>query len=62
MNAGLLLNNLALYSLQVGLLVGLAAFLPTALRLRLPATRLAYWQLLLAACLALPPAKPMLRS
>jgi len=58
MSGGLLLNDLVLYSLQVGLLVGLAAFLPGALRLRLPGVRLAYWQLLLVACLALPLVRP----
>ena len=33
------------------LLVGLAAFVPAALRLRLPGARLVYWHVLLAACL-----------
>jgi TonB family protein len=58
MNPQLVWDNLVAYSLQIGLLVGLAAFIPTALRLRLPATRLAYWHLLLAACLLLPALRP----
>jgi TonB family protein len=44
--------------MQIGLLVGLAAFIPAALRLRLPASRLAYWHILLAACLLLPAVRP----
>ena len=37
MNLQLIWDNLVAYSMQIGLLVGLAAFIPTALRLRLPA-------------------------
>ena len=37
MNLQLIWDNLVAYSMQIGLLVGLAAFVPTALRLRLPA-------------------------
>jgi TonB family protein len=58
MNLPLIWDNLVAYSMQIGLLVGLAAFLPTALRLRLPASKLAYWQILLAACLLLPAVRP----
>ena len=58
MSADQLLSNVAQYSLQVGLLVGLAAFVPAALRLRAPGARLAYWHLLLAACLVLPVVRP----
>ncbi len=58
MNLQLIWDNLVAYSLQIGLLVGLAAFVPAALRLRLPAVRLAYWQILLAACLLLPAVRP----
>ena len=58
MNASLLLNNLALYCLQIGLLVGLAGFVPALLRLRLPGAKLAYWHFLLAACLLLPVVRP----
>ena len=58
MNANLLLNNVALYCLQIGLLVGLAAFVPAMLRLRLPGAKLAYWHFLLAACLLLPVVRP----
>lgn len=58
MNMQLVWDNLVAYSMQIGLLVGLAAFVPTALRLRLPASRLAYWHVLLAACLLLPALRP----
>jgi TonB family protein len=57
-NTSLILNNVALYSLQIGLLIGLAAFVPTALRLRIPGARLAYWHVLLAVCLLLPMVGP----
>ena len=54
MNAHLVLNNLTAYSLQVGVLVALAACVPELLRLRDPKTRLWFWRLALAACLTLP--------
>ena len=59
MSAGLLWDNVVAYSLQIGLLVGLAALAPAALRLRMPRARLLYWHLLLAACLLLPLMRPM---
>ena len=58
MSVNLMWANLVAYSLQIGLLVGLAAFVPAALRLRLPGARLAYWHVLLAACLLLPMLRP----
>jgi TonB family protein len=58
MSINLIWANLVAYSLQIGLLVGLAAFVPAALRLRLPGARLAYWHVLLAACLLLPLVRP----
>jgi TonB family protein len=58
----LLWNNLILYSLQIGLLVGVGALAPAALRLRLPRARLAYWHILLAACLLLPQIRPWRRE
>jgi protein TonB len=58
MNSQLAWDNVVAYSMQIGLLVGLAAFIPAALRLRLPASRLAYWHVLLAACLLLPAVRP----
>ncbi len=58
MSVNLMWANLVAYSLQIGLLVGLAAFVPAALRLRLPGTRLVYWHVLLAACLLLPLVRP----
>ena len=58
MSTALAWDNLVAYSLQIGLLVGLAAFIPTALRLKQPHARLFYWYLLLATCLALPLIRP----
>jgi TonB family protein len=61
-NYQLIWNNLVLYSLQIGLLVGVAALVPAALRLRVPRARLAYWHILLAACLLLPQLRPWRRD
>ena len=58
MELSLAWNNLLTYCLQVGLLVGLLAFVPALLRLRAPGARLLYWHLLLAACLLLPVVRP----
>ena len=58
MQPSLAWNNLLTYSLQVGLLVGLLAFVPAVFRLRAPRARLLYWHLLLAACLLLPLIRP----
>jgi len=54
MTASQIWQNLLAYSLQIGLLVGLAAFAPALVRLRSPRARLIYWQILLATCWALP--------
>jgi TonB family protein len=62
MSTELIWNNLVAYSLQIGLLVGLAAFVPALLRLRLPGAKLAYWHILLAACLLLPAIRPWKRA
>jgi TonB family protein len=62
MTAKLILDNLVAYSLQIGLLVALAAFVPAILRLRLPGAKLAYWHVLLAACLLLPVLGPRARE
>ncbi len=62
MNYQLIWNNLLLYSLQIGLLVGVAALVPAVLRLRVPRARLAYWHILLAACLLLPQVRPWRRE
>jgi TonB family protein len=48
------LTNIVAYAVQIGLLVGIGAALPALLRLKLPAARLLYWQVLLVACVALP--------
>jgi TonB family protein len=62
MSLGLIWSNLVAYSLQIGLLVGVAALAPAALRLRSPRARLAYWHLLLVACLLLPAIRPWRRQ
>jgi len=54
MNTGLAWDNVVAYSLQIGLLVGVASLVPALLGLRLPKARLVYLQILLAACLVLP--------
>jgi TonB family protein len=58
MNTSLIWDNLIAYSLQVGLLIGIAGFVPGLLGLRLPRVRLAFWHALLAACLILPAVGP----
>ena len=58
MSSTLVWSNLIAYSLQIGLLVGVAAAAPALLRLRSPRARLAYWHILLAACLLLPLVRP----
>jgi TonB family protein len=62
MSESLIWRNLANYCLQVGLLIGLAAFVPTLLRLKMPKAKLAYWHILLAACLLLPLVRPWQRE
>ena len=54
MNWHLLFDNFVAYSLQIGLLVGVAAVIPAVLRLRQPGAKLLYWQILLATCVLLP--------
>jgi TonB family protein len=51
-------NNSLTYSLQVALLVGVAGWIPAAVRLRSPKARLAFFQALLVACLLLPAMRP----
>lgn len=58
MSAGLMWSNLVAYSLQIGLLIGVAAAAPGLLRLASPKARLAYWYILLAACFLLPAVRP----
>jgi TonB family protein len=58
MNWRMLWDNFVTYGMQIGLLIGLAAFTPTLLRLRMPKARLAYWHFLLGACLLLPALSP----
>jgi beta-lactamase regulating signal transducer with metallopeptidase domain len=58
MNLALWLDNLAAYSLQIGLLTAAGTLLPHILRIRMPAVLLRYWQVLLMACLFLPALQP----
>ncbi len=48
------INNLLSWSLQAGVLVAIAGVGAGIFRLRVPKAKLLYWQLTLAACLALP--------
>jgi TonB family protein len=50
----LLWDNLVTYSMQIGLLIGIAAFIPAMFGMRMPRARLVFWHILLAACLLLP--------
>ena len=54
MSPELLWSNLSTYCMQIGLLIGVAAFIPTVLRLSVPRARLAFWHILLVTCLVLP--------
>jgi TonB family protein len=56
------MNNLAAYSLQLGLLIALAAAIPVMFRIRTPATRLAFWQSVLGVGLVLPLIRPWARG
>ena len=58
MNAAMWLRNLAALMLQLGVLVGAGAGLARAFRIDTPRPALAYWRLLLLACLFLPLAQP----
>ncbi len=51
-------SNLVSYSVQLMLMAGVGAALPAMLRIGSPRARLVYYQVLLAACLALPFAQP----
>jgi TonB family protein len=62
MSLDLLWSNLAAYCLQIGLLIGLAAFIPTLFRFDIPRARLAFWHILLCACLVLPLFAPWRRE
>jgi len=55
-------NNLLAWSLQIAMLVSVAAVAAQVLRLRVPAARLFYWQTALLACLALPLVRPWKRA
>ena len=58
MTSSIWLNDLASYALQAALLVGAGALLARLFRLRACTAVLAYWQVLLAACLLLPICQP----
>jgi TonB family protein len=52
------LQNLMFYSVQVAALIGAGTVLIRIFRLKSPAVLLAFWQILLAACLLLPALQP----
>lgn len=58
MSGALLWNNFIAYCLQIGLLTGAAGWIPSALRMRSPKSRLIFWHALLAACLLIPLVQP----
>lgn len=58
MSLAILWDNVVAYSLQIGLLVAVAAILPALLRLKMPRARLLFWQMLLVAVLLLPLMRP----
>ena len=58
MSSSWLIGNLAAYSLQVALVVVVANLTAAALHLKSPRVKLAYWQAVLAACVALPLLEP----
>jgi hypothetical protein len=62
MSNALIRSDILAYSLQVGLLVAGAAFVPALAGMRAAGARLLYWQLLLAACLVLPWVRPWHRE
>ncbi|MGO9232092.1 MAG: TonB family protein [Bryobacteraceae bacterium] len=62
MNTTLVWSDILAYSLQVGLLVAVGAFVPALVRMRAAGARLLYWQLLLVACLVLPWVRPWHRE
>ena len=58
MMASIWLYNLTSYSLQIAILIGAGALLAHLLRPRTSTVTLAYWQILLFACLLLPVCQP----
>jgi TonB family protein len=62
MNPPLWFANFLAYCLQVALLVMAGTALPGLFRLKVPRVLLAYWQALLAVCLALPLLQPWKRA
>jgi protein TonB len=54
----LVLSNLLSYALQIAAVAAAGACIPYILRIRMPRARLLFWQVLLAACLALPWVRP----
>jgi beta-lactamase regulating signal transducer with metallopeptidase domain len=58
MNTGQIWNNIVAYALQIGLLVGLGALVPSVLKLRSSRAKLLFWQALLIACVVLPWVQP----
>jgi TonB family protein len=53
-SAALILDDILVWSLQIGLLIAAASLFPPLLRLKMPKSKLAFRQLVLLACLLLP--------
>jgi TonB family protein len=60
--SGLWFQNLAFYSLQIAGVAAAGALLLRLLQIRIPTIRLMCWQVLIAACLALPAIQPWLTA
>lgn len=60
--AAIWLQNLAFYSLQIGVLALTGALLLRVLQIRIPNIRLVSWQLLIAVCILLPAIQPWLTA
>jgi len=54
MTSELIWSDILAWSLQIGVLIGAGAAIPALFRIRAPRARLLFWQILLAACIALP--------
>jgi hypothetical protein len=54
LTAALILDDILVWSLQIGLLIAAASLFPHLLGLKMPKAKLAFRQLVLLACLLLP--------
>ena len=58
MSASIWLANIGAFALQLGIVIGVGVALSRVLRLQRPRAALAYWRVLLLACLVLPLCQP----